>query len=67
MVSNLSNAVKSVSLCRWDASFGTPPHRSKPAPCPELSLDSEKSVRCCNKAGTWPYSKGSGSKANIAE
>lgn len=43
--------VKSVLSSRWDASFGAPPHRSKPASCPELSLDSEKSVRCCNKAG----------------
>lgn len=51
IVSNLSNSVKSVPSSRWDASFGAPPHRSKPASCPELSLDSEKSVRCCNKAG----------------
>ena len=55
MVSNLSNAVKCLPFSRWDASFGSPPHRSKPASCPELSLDSEKSVRCCNKAGKWLF------------
>lgn len=52
---HLSNGVKHVPSSRWDAGSGTPPYRSKPASCPELSLDSEKSVRCCNQAGKWAF------------